>query len=371
MSTGTNLLWLGDFNQSLVLDEIRRAENISRVELAERTALTPQTVSNIVRRLLESGLVLEAGRRSSRGGKRATMLRLNAGAYYAVGLHIDPARTTLVVTDMRGRVIARSRRRTPVVHGPARVINALVRAVRLLVERSGVPAERVLGIGVATPGPIDSGGGFVVEPPNLPGWHSVPLREALESGTGLPVIIDNDATAATIGERWSGGVHRAGDMAFIYFGTGIGGGLVLGDRLYRGASWNAGEIGHVTVEPGGRPCPCGNGGCLETYLAPHAIVADAARRRGEEPPGLPRGSAAAIEYYARVCRAAESGDPRPWPPSAPRPPTSAAPRSGCSTSSTCPPWSSAAGASPAWAASTATRWPRPSPRAPSPARCAG
>lgn len=155
MLTGTNLLWLGDFNQSLVLNEIRSGESISRVELAERTGLTAQTVSNIVRRLLDAGLVLEAGRRSSRGGKRATMLRLNAESCYAVGVHIDPARTTIVVTDLRGRVVTRVRRRTPAVRGPGRVIDSLVRAVLQIIERSGAPSERVLGIGVATPGPID------------------------------------------------------------------------------------------------------------------------------------------------------------------------------------------------------------------------
>ncbi|PSK91366.1 putative NBD/HSP70 family sugar kinase [Murinocardiopsis flavida] len=308
MLTGTNLLWLGDFNQSLVLNEIRSKESISRVELAERTGLTAQTVSNIVRRLLDAGLVLEAGRRSSRGGKRATMLRLNAESCYAVGLHIDPARTTLVVTDLRGRVVTRVSRRTPAARGPGRVIGALVRAVHQIVERSGVPADRVLGIGVATPGPIDPGGGLVVEPPNLPGWHSVPLRESLESGTGLPVVLDNDATAATIGERWAGGEARSADMAFLYFGTGIGGGLVLGGRPYRGISKNAGEFGHITVVVGGRECRCGNRGCLETYLSPHAIIDDAARRRGEEPPRLPRGSAATVEYYGRVCRAAAAGE---------------------------------------------------------------
>ncbi|WP_046471307.1 ROK family transcriptional regulator [Allosalinactinospora lopnorensis] len=308
MGMGTNLLWLGDLNQSRVLDAIRRADSISRVELAEQTGLTPQSVSNIVRRLLEAELVLEAGRRSSRGGKRATMLRLNATAYYAVGMHIDPASTTLVVTDLRGRVIERSHRRTPSGHGPARVIDSLVETVRRTVRSSRVPADRILGLGVATPGPIDAGGGFVVEPPNLPGWHRVPLQEELESATGLPVIIDNDATAATIGERWSGGDQRSGDMAFVYFGTGIGGGLVLGDQLYRGTSWNAGEVGHITVDAQGRLCPCGSRGCLELYLAPHAVVAEAARRRGEAVPDLPRRSAMAIESYDRLCRDAEAGD---------------------------------------------------------------
>lgn len=307
MGTSTNLLWLGGLNQSRVLDAVRRSDGVSRVELAEQTGLTAQTVSNIVRRLLEDGLVLEDGRATSRGGKPATVLRLNAGAYYAVGMHIDPASTTLVVTDLAGQVVARARRRTPSSQGPRRVIDALSRSVRAIVAQASVP-DRILGLGVATPGPLGTGGGAVT-PPHLPGWRSVPLREALAEGTGLEVVIDNDATAATIGERWAGGQERSSDMAFVYVGTGVGGGLVLDGRVYRGGSLNAGEIGHVTVDPRGPSCPCGNRGCLETYIAPHAVAADAARRRGEGSVDFQRGQARTVAAYRRVCREAQAGDP--------------------------------------------------------------
>ncbi|WP_067597445.1 ROK family transcriptional regulator [Nocardiopsis listeri] len=307
MRTSTNLLWLGDLNQSRVLDAVRRSDGVSRVELAERTGLTAQTVSNIVRRLLEDGLVLEDGRALSRGGKPATMLRLNAGAYYAVGMHIDPASTTLVVTDLAGRVVARSRRRTPSAQGPRRVIDALSRSVRAIVADSPAP-DRVLGLGVATPGPIDRSASAVT-PPHLPGWRSVPLREDLSERTGLAVVIDNDATAATIGERWAGGAERSEDMAFVYVGTGIGGGLVLDGDVYRGGTFNAAEIGHVTVDPRGPDCPCGDRGCLETYTAPHAVATEAARRRGEDRADYGRGQARTVAAYRKVCREARAGDP--------------------------------------------------------------
>ncbi|MEU0491152.1 ROK family transcriptional regulator [Nocardiopsis sp. NPDC006139] len=303
---GTNLAWLGGLNQSRVLDAVRSADGISRVELAAQTGLTAQTVSNIVRRLLEDGLVREDGRATSRGGKRATVLRLNADAYYAVGMHIDPASTTLVVTDLAGHVVARTRRRTPSSQGPGRVIDALCRSVRAIVEEAPAP-DRILGLGVATPGPIDTSG--AVTPPHLPGWRSVPLREVLEEGTGLTTVLDNDATAATIGERWAGAERRSSDMAFVYVGTGVGGGFVLGGRVYRGGSGNAAEIGHLVVDPRGPECPCGSRGCLETYLAPHAVAAEAARRRGEDAAAYERGQARTVAAYRRVCREARSGDP--------------------------------------------------------------
>ncbi len=174
------------------------------------------------------------------------------------------------------------------------------------VEEAPAP-DRILGLGVATPGPIDTSG--AVTPPHLPGWRSVPLREVLEEGTGLTTVLDNDATAATIGERWAGAERRSSDMAFVYVGTGVGGGLVLDGRVYRGGTSNAAEIGHVTVDPRGPWCPCGNRGCLETYVSPHAVANEAARLRGDDTADFERGQARTVAAYRKVCREARAGDP--------------------------------------------------------------
>lgn len=120
----------------------------------------------------------------------------------------------------------------------------------------------------------------MVSPPNFPGWGRVPLAEMFADATGLPVALDNDATAAAIGERWIGGADRAGSFLFIYLGTGVGAGIVLNNTVLHGDSGNAGEFGHMAVEPGDRVCHCGAMDCLGPYVSPAAIIDDLLRLHG-------------------------------------------------------------------------------------------
>lgn len=311
MPSGTNLPRVGGFNRTVILDEIRRhPDGLSRVELAERTGLTPQTVSNIVRRLLHDDLVTESGRVPSAGGKPRTNLTLNALAYYAVGVHLDPDVTSCVVVDLSGQVVRRSHRQRSSVDEPARTVRSLATQIRRLTESADIPRERILGLGVASPGPIDRERGMVVEPPNLPHWHRVPLVRSLGKATGLPVVIDNDATAAATGERWAGGTSDVSDWVFLYFGTGIGCGVVLGDQVFRGAMGNAGEFGHVSIDARGPECFCGNRGCLEASVSSHALVAEASRLSGSRKTSLrfTDDPARIVADYDHLCQEADAGD---------------------------------------------------------------
>jgi len=278
---GTNLPKVGSYNQNVVLDAIRSSGTTSRVELAERTGLTPQTISVIVRRLLAGGLVREDGAQppagSSGGGKPRTTLRVEPTAGYAVGVHFDPGQIGAVLVDMAGTVLAETRRGVHAGLGPEEAVALMGRAVRKVVRAAAIPPRRMLGVGLACPGPIDQELGLVLYPPRLAGWDRVPLAAMLERATGSRVIMDNDATAAAIGERWSGVAKNIGNFAYIYMGTGIGGGLFLSNQVYRGPFRNAAEIGHVVAAPDGPPCYCGNRGCLEAVACPAAMVADARR----------------------------------------------------------------------------------------------
>ncbi len=156
MRRGTNLPAVGGFNQSVVLDLVRRAgEGISRVEIAEASGLSPQTVSNLTRRLLADGLVRESGKRIVGPGKPRTILTLDPRGGYAVGVHLDPSVVTYVVTDLEGRVVLDRRVRTPRQVQPDAVVAQMAQTIGDLVAASGVPADRVLGVGIAAPGPID------------------------------------------------------------------------------------------------------------------------------------------------------------------------------------------------------------------------
>ncbi|MFI0464826.1 ROK family protein [Saccharopolyspora sp. 5N102] len=299
---GTNLPRVGGFNRAVVLDAIRQHGEVSRVELARRTGLTAQTMSNIVRALIDDGLVTEHGHAPSTGGKRRVLLKVVPDAYSAVGLHLDPERITGVLLDLAGGVRMRSRRRVPDDTSPEAVGAALARTFHQLVRRSGIADGRVLGVGLAVPGPLDAANRRVLGPPNLAGWADVPLADIVEGRAGLPVVMDNDATAAAIGERWTGRADRAGSFVYVYLGSGVGIGVVLGDQVHRGVSNNAGEIGHVH-SGGGRECHCGRKGCLEAYCSMRAIVADWRAATREEPNGEP-----VAATYESLCRSAADGD---------------------------------------------------------------
>lgn len=287
MRSGSNGPRMGSYNRNVVLDAIRESDGISRVELAVRTGLTPQTVSNIVRRLIADRLVAELGQVRGEMGKPRTVLRINVTANYAVGVHIDPRSIICVVVDLSGRIVGRASRRPRPNSRPSSIVNHVVTGVETAIARSGVARAFIVGVGIASPGAIDAVAGEVIGPPNLPGWGRVPLRDAVATRLGLPVILDNDATASAMGERWVGGMARSGSLAFVYLGTGIGCGLILNDQVFRGSTGNAGEFGHMSIDTAGRECHCGNRGCLEAYISPEAIRSQlASGRHGAAKEGL-------------------------------------------------------------------------------------
>lgn len=281
-----NLPALRSHNAALVLDLLRvaGARGISRLELAERTGLTPQAVSKITARLRAEGLVAGAGHRASTGGKPRTVLRLVPDAGYAVGLHLDRDGLTAVLVDLSGAV-AGSRTAPLDLGAPAEeVLAAATDAVTAVRSGGAGPAVRdggagpgdrpVLGVGVAVPGPLDHRGGVLHRVTGFPQWDGYPLRDALAVRTGLPVVVDKDTNAAALGLalRAEGG----GDFAYLHLGTGLGAGLVLGGSLHRGARTGVGEFGHQTVQLDGPVCGCGGRGCIEALCLAAVARGDAA-----------------------------------------------------------------------------------------------
>jgi predicted NBD/HSP70 family sugar kinase len=302
---------MGDFNLTVILDAVRRSSGgLSRVELAQIVGLSPQTISNISRRLLDQSLIVDAGKEGSGPGKPRTILRLNPAGMYAVGVHLDPAVATFVVLDLVGAVVQHSMVKIPDNGNPEAVIAAIATEIDKLVEASGVDREKIAGLGIAAPGPIDHDNGAVVEPPLLDGWDRVLLRDALADATGLSVLMDKDVTSAAVAETWAGGPSGAGSFVFMYMGTGIGCGIVLNDEVVRGTSGNAGEIGHIIVDPDGPPCDCGLRGCVKSSCIPQVLVAEA------EAAGILDGSRAGNsgaevqQSFARLCALADGGDER-------------------------------------------------------------
>jgi predicted NBD/HSP70 family sugar kinase len=270
---GHNLLAVGDYNQAVILDLIRRASpGLSRVEIAVETGLSAQTVSNVARRLLDAGLVREAGKVTAGPGKPRTLLQLEASSRYAVGVHLDPTVVTFALLDLAGAIAADHRIPTPSAADPDTVISVMAEEIRALLAREGVSAERVLGVGIAAPGPLDSTQGILLDPPLLEGWKEVPLRDALAAATGFPVVLEKDVTAAAVAELWVDSGSQRDNFAFLYYGTGLGIGLVVNHDVLRGASDNAGDMGHLMVQADGPVCACGRRGCVGDLVVPHRLV---------------------------------------------------------------------------------------------------
>ncbi|MEU4078548.1 hypothetical protein DEJ45_23015 [Streptomyces venezuelae] len=251
-------------NAALVLDLLRTAgeAGISRLELAERTGLTPQAVSKITARLRAEGLATEAGHRASTGGKPRTVLRLVPSAGYAVGVHLDRDELTTLLTDLAGTAVARRHRALDLGAGTGPVLDAVTEEVRALPATGPDHGPGpVLGVGVAMPGPLDHRAGVPGRVTGFPEWAGHPVREELAGRLGLPVVLDKDTNAAALGLA----VRPAApdSFAYVHLGTGLGAGLVLGGAPLRGERTGAGELGHQTVQLDGPPCGCGGRGCLE------------------------------------------------------------------------------------------------------------
>jgi predicted NBD/HSP70 family sugar kinase len=254
MRRGTNLPAVGGFNQIVILDLIRRTPSgLSRVEIAEKTGLSQQTVSNVSRRLLDDGLIVEAGKQIQGPGKPRVILQLDPSSRYAVGVHLDPTVITYVILDLTGKVVVHERFRTPRRTDPGRIVESMAETVDRMIDAAGIDRSRVLGIGIASPGPIDSARGTVVDPPLLEHWRDVPLRDAIAEATGMPVILEKDVTAAVVAELWFDAEESAPDFAFFYLGTGIGVGIAIAGEAIRGISGNAGEGGTMVVAATGLP----------------------------------------------------------------------------------------------------------------------
>lgn len=275
MRRGTNLPRMGDFNQSVILEAIRRSvEGLSRIELVEATGLSAQTITNITRRLLDDGFIAEAGRTINGPGKPRVTLRLVAESRFSVGVHLDPAVITFVLLNMSGGVVHRLVVRTPD-KDPRRIVETMAQTIDALIDEAGVDRALVAGVGVAAPGPLDAQKGTVIDPPKLHGWHRVPLRSVLAEATGFDVTLEKDTTAAAVGELWMGTDSTEGSFLFIYLGTGLGASVVREGGVITGSSHNFGEIGHIMVDPEGPACSCGSRGCVEVVCTPQAIVEQA------------------------------------------------------------------------------------------------
>lgn len=248
---------------------------ISRADIARRASLSRSTVSDGVTPLLASGLVVESGIGESRGGRRPIVLTFQDDAHVLIGIDLAFDGVRVVATDLRGRVLSQRQASHPVGTDPEGTRTLIVSLVDAVLSGEGIVADRLLGLGVALPSPVDPRQPGRVHPLALPAWHGRHGLEMLGPRFGVPVLIDNDANLGALAERWWGAARGVDDFTYIKLATGVGSGHMIDGRIYRGGTGVAGEIGHLTIDPNGLPCNCGNRGCLGTYVGSDALVARA------------------------------------------------------------------------------------------------
>ena len=299
---------LKDLNRALILGIVRQERVFSRAEVARRSGLSKVTTSVIVDELVRAGLLRELGCGQSSGGRPPQLLEYRPDARLAIGVQFAHREVVAVATDLDAVTVRQVSR--PVLDSRAEsVLAAVVDVTHDLLE--SLPCECVLGLGFAAPGQVDIGRGVV----NLAidvGWREVPAARILGERLGLPVMVANRSKTAALAERWCGDEAGAEHLIYVSIGSGIAAGVVHGDVLYLGATSSAGELGHVTVDPSGPLCECGNRGCLHVYAGEDAIV----RRARELARNLARGPLAErIDGDVRsinadvLIDAALSGDP--------------------------------------------------------------
>jgi len=257
-------------NTARIFHALREHTNSSQRALAGLTGLDAATVSAIVARLESDGIVeRSAPRRSGQAGRPESRLAINPVAGLLVGAAIEPDVISLVAMGLDGR--RRARLDLPGSTDPAAALATLQRGVAEIAAGEAATGGKLLQIGIGVPGLLDASGHLVLAP-NL-GWRDVELVAMLRAAFPVPVHVDNDAKAAALAEHIFGVARGMRDFVFIYGNAGIGGGLHLGGRLYRGCGGLAGELGHMKIVVGGRPCSCGGRGCLEAYVSERAIAA--------------------------------------------------------------------------------------------------
>jgi N-acetylglucosamine repressor len=265
-------------NAALVLRALYDHGPISRADVARMTSLTRTTVGEITAELLTDGLAREIGRGPSTGGNPPILLELVEGARHVVGLDLAEFRFRGAVVDLRGNVVQTAERELEGRDG-----EAALELVHELIEELAAGRETLLGIGVGTPGIVNSETGTIRYAANLD-WQDLPLGELLRERYGLPVQVANDSRAAALAIQLFGEAgDRGQNLVAITVGRGIGAGVVLGGELFHGDGFGAGEIGHTTIVDDGAECYCGRFGCLETVASSRALVGRATDEARQAP----------------------------------------------------------------------------------------
>ncbi|MFT6302724.1 MAG: putative NBD/HSP70 family sugar kinase [Granulosicoccus sp.] len=257
-------------NRQLVLQCVREQTEAGRAQIARATQLSTQAVSNIIAELLTEGLLFEAGRQNSGRGLPAIQYAIQASAAVALGIEVRSDAVFSAIVDLAGNPLATDRVRLTDAR-PENVAEVVKELHNAALQANNVSSGLMLGTGIVMPGPIRRAGLSETGQSTLLGWENTDPHTLFSTALATPVVIEHDTIAAVFAEHVSGAAISLDSFAYIYFGTGIGLGVMSKGEVLRGSYGNAGELGHMVVERNGNRCACGNHGCLETYVSRYSL----------------------------------------------------------------------------------------------------
>ncbi|MCF8001377.1 MAG: ROK family transcriptional regulator [Halanaerobiales bacterium] len=254
------------YNRITVLNLIRRNENISRSELAEKTGLTPPSISRITKELMERDLIIESGVGESHVGRKPIMIEFNESSRSIIGLDLRPDHINGVITDLSPTILKRYEKEFDINLTPNEILNLSRKFLTNIIEEAEKIAP-LLGVGIVLPGVVDIAKGELTYSAPM-GWSKIDIKSNFkEVIPDVPFKIDNLAHAVALGEKWLKSERERENFIYVYVGKGIGAGIIANGQIYHGSEYNAAEIGHSTINFNGPQCNCGNRGCLETYCS--------------------------------------------------------------------------------------------------------
>ena len=279
-TTTADQMLVRKLNTSRILDCLRTRSPISRAGLSSIVGLNRSTVSSLINGLIVEGFVREIGLQASARGRPGMLLEIDPGGGCAVGVEIGVDFISVILTDFIAQVLWQRHTVTNSQDGQDHIVECAAGIIQQALEIGQERGLRRLGIGLGVPGLVDVRQGNLVFAPNLR-WRDVPFRQMWTQRFGLPVFVENEANAAALGEYYFGIARDVRNLIYLSAGVGLGGGIIIEGRLFRGSGGYAGEVGHMTIDSGSELCGCGKRGCWETMVGPRAIIRRVKEALGE------------------------------------------------------------------------------------------
>lgn len=264
-----------DINSSeeILISLIRKHGELSKSDLVTLTDYSRTKITSCINSLLDKDIIIENNSTEYTGGRRSKKFGVNGNFGLVGGVDIGATSIDLGIADFSGKLLARYSEPASVKDGPIRVLGRVCSLLENMLQESKLNTEKIIGIGVGVPGPVDLSTGTLVSPPIMPGWDRYPIIQTMQQWfPDICIVVDNDVNVMALGEIWQGAGKGVNSLIFVKIGTGIGAGIVCEGKIYRGVNGCAGDIGHIGVDKNGPLCHCGNKGCLEAVAAGPAIA---------------------------------------------------------------------------------------------------